>query len=271
MVTSAIALSVAGAVAMTGVAQVGSAAASSLPGDPLYQVKILGQNARMMFMFDPEARSDLQAEYARRRLADIESLVASGRNVPAEAIELLLSEKASLDGLSTVQRAMLGGLVRSMTRSDAGLAERLRRSAGDPNDVDALMREGMVEKDVVIPNRKPAEVQLPADDLAPAAIEVTGQSQRAKPVAAPEKPLATEAPSQGPQTTAPNTGSGPSMNPSDPSTGDERGSGTAADAPEGPAIDPPAGEPEQPEPALPPNLQPNLDPVPEPAGDAPAP
>ncbi|MEO8083531.1 MAG: DUF5667 domain-containing protein [Ardenticatenales bacterium] len=273
--SSAVALTLACSVAMTGIVQVGRAAASSLPGETLYQVKIIGQNARMLFSFDPDARSALRAKFAQSRMTDIETLVVSGRNVPAEAVEQLLEEQSAIDGLSAVQRAMLGGLVRDMTNKDADLAARLRDAAGDPSTIDALLQDDRMD-DGPIPQRKPAEVALPDEDRTPRNVEAPRASDD-RPAAEPAKqPTAhVVAPPAGlqliesapPPPAEANNGSGDDHRaaPAGSSTGGEDAGGPAG----GPA-------PTNPDPAdlpVPPQTQPNGDPpgMEPPAGGAPAP
>lgn len=273
--SSAVALTLACSVAMTGLVQVGRAAASSLPGETLYQVKIIGQNARMLFSFDPDARSALRAKFAQSRMSDIETLVVSGRNVPAEAVEQLLQEQSAIDGLSAVQRAMLGGLVRDMTNKDADLAARLRDAAGDPSTIDALLQDEVVD-DGPIPQRKPAEVALPDEDRTPRNVEAPRASDE-RPSASPSKqPTARiEAPPAGLQVieSAPpppveaNNGSGDDHRaaPAGASTGGEGSGGPAG-----------ASAPASPDPAdlpVPPQTQPNGDApgIEPPASVAPAP
>lgn len=275
-VSSAVALTLASTVAMTGVVQVGRAAASSLPGETLYQVKIIGQNARMMFSFDPDARSALRAKFARSRMADIQMLVAAGRNVPAEAVEQLLAAQSSIDGLSAVQRAMLGGLVRDMTNRDAGLADRLRNAAGNPSTVDALLRGDRADEQT-IPQRKPVDVALPAEDASPRKAEATRSSDGGASTA-PSKPSAAGvvAPPAGLQII-------PSAPPPAAEASNDRGgdhgaasggeSPTGGEAPGGPSVAPPADNPDPADlPPPPPQTQPNGDPGVDPsAGGEPAP
>lgn len=261
--SSAVALTVAATIGATGLVQVSRAAASSLPGDTLYQVKLIGQGARMLFTFDPAARSALQAELARRRVADIERLVASGRSVPAEAIERLLAEKASIDGLSAVQRAMLGGLVRTMARADAGLAERLRGAANDPSVVDALLRDTASEASTV-PQRKPAPVALPAEDLAPIVEAATAAPKGEDRAGAPPPSSTANTAPAGPGLTAggsdqgaPGPGQGNGSSGGDQTTSssgqDDRDAG-----PNGGGAQPAPDEPA--EPPAPPQMQPNAEP-----------
>ncbi|HEX9095407.1 MAG TPA: DUF5667 domain-containing protein [Candidatus Dormibacteraeota bacterium] len=58
-----------------------SAAASgnSLPGDPLYTVKLALESAQLAVAFDPATRARLHAQFAEVRLSEAQRLIAAGR------------------------------------------------------------------------------------------------------------------------------------------------------------------------------------------------
>ncbi len=58
-----------------------SAAASgnSLPGDPLYPVKLAVERAQLAVTFDPASRARLHAQFAEVRLSEAQRLIAAGR------------------------------------------------------------------------------------------------------------------------------------------------------------------------------------------------
>ena len=262
-VSSAVALAMTGMIGVTGLAQVSRAAASSLPGEALYQVKIIGQSARMMFQFDPAARSALQTEYAQRRLVEVEALVAAGRTVPDEAIEALLADETSMNALTDTQRGMLSNLIRSIARTDADLAARLRAVVGDPIDVDALHRGTDGMRDAIL-NRKPIEVQLPADEFTaePVPVQADEPSEAASspvvPVTgSPDEPVP---PVSAPIVRGATDGDDDGAQPSDENGESQAGVGTSADpGSSGGSQEPPEDAP----PPVPPHMQPNADPEPE--------
>jgi hypothetical protein len=59
-----------------------SAAASSLPGDPLYAVKRIGEDVRLALTFDDVARTQLLSDLTDRRLAELAEIA---KNRPASA------------------------------------------------------------------------------------------------------------------------------------------------------------------------------------------
>ena len=63
---------------------VGQAAAASLPGDPLYGLKLTAEQARLELTSDPEAKAEYAAELAGNRLGEIAQMVASGEEVDRE-------------------------------------------------------------------------------------------------------------------------------------------------------------------------------------------
>jgi hypothetical protein len=62
----------------------GQAAAASLPGEPLYGLKLAAEQARMELTTNPEAKAELAAELAENRLGEISQMVASGKEVDRE-------------------------------------------------------------------------------------------------------------------------------------------------------------------------------------------
>ena len=63
---------------------VGQAAAASLPGTPLYGLKLTAEQARMELTSNPEAKADLAAELAQKRLGEVAQMVADGKAVDGE-------------------------------------------------------------------------------------------------------------------------------------------------------------------------------------------
>ncbi len=63
---------------------VGQAAAASLPGSPLYGLKLTAEQARMELTSSPEAKAELAAELAQNRLSEVAQMVANGTEVDGE-------------------------------------------------------------------------------------------------------------------------------------------------------------------------------------------
>ena len=62
-----------------------AAAQGSLPDDPLYQVKLWGEDIRLWLAVDPQDKIDLLMTYTNRRAEEIQSMVQAG-NTPPEAV-----------------------------------------------------------------------------------------------------------------------------------------------------------------------------------------
>jgi hypothetical protein len=60
---------------------VGQAAAASLPGGPLYGLKLTAEQARLELTSDPEAKAELAVELAENRLDEIGRMMAAGKTV----------------------------------------------------------------------------------------------------------------------------------------------------------------------------------------------
>lgn len=56
--------------------------AGTLPGDNLYPVKRTWEDVRLLFVFDPDSREDLEIEFERERLHEVDELLAEGRHEP---------------------------------------------------------------------------------------------------------------------------------------------------------------------------------------------
>lgn len=114
------------------------AAASSVPGEPLYQIKRLGESAQLFMTFDPQQREDLRAQLAARRLGEMGLLRAEGLPVPERLLEswLLTSGGAGAAGgepyadLTSEQRRLLADVLRGMEANEPGLGRRIA-GAGD--------------------------------------------------------------------------------------------------------------------------------------------
>lgn len=62
----------------------GQATAASLPGEPLYGLKLAAEQARVQLTSDAEAKADLAADLAANRLGEIAQMVAEGTQVDGD-------------------------------------------------------------------------------------------------------------------------------------------------------------------------------------------
>jgi hypothetical protein len=65
---------------------VGQAAAASLPGEPLYELKLASEEVRLGLTQDPESRAKFRVILAEERLEEISALVEQGRAVDDSAV-----------------------------------------------------------------------------------------------------------------------------------------------------------------------------------------
>lgn len=189
LLSSAAALSLAAILAFAGVLRVESVAASSLPGEAFYGVKRLGENARLLFAFDPARRASLEAVFARRRMNELVQLDAAGRSVPADLVEDWLAAGAAdgaLADLTRDQRAALSRVLKAMA-ADAEARALLERSGVGAAVIDALVAPE--------PDAAP-----PAERLDPVGLH-RGPSLRPQPL--PDEPDRAEPPTRQPNPVAP--------------------------------------------------------------------
>ena len=77
-----------------------NAAQDSLPADPLYSIKLAGENLRLAFTPDNGDRISLLASYADRRLQEATILDAQGHPIPVELATLMYTYIAELTSLT---------------------------------------------------------------------------------------------------------------------------------------------------------------------------
>lgn len=81
------------------------AAADSLPGDPLYPVKLASQQARLALTFDPGVRIELASHFAEERRQEARIVAALGRQVEVHfqgVLEAFNGESWTVGGLTVV-------------------------------------------------------------------------------------------------------------------------------------------------------------------------
>lgn len=212
--SGAMAATMAMAMLTAGLMGVGRAAADSLPGDTFYQVKRLGESARMLFAWDPGRRADLEAGLRARREAEIDRLLREGRPLSAGMLQAWFDGRpdalAQIKDLSPAARARLA---ETLTALLAGGSE-LGALAGDPalaaglaDWLDALARETAAElQELVAPSAPsapligapmPVEAPLAPEDRAAATGKLTAPVEVQPPSSAPA-----EAPVRGAQAPA---------------------------------------------------------------------
>jgi len=191
-------------------AGLGTAAASSLPGESFYSVKELGRSAQMLFAFDPARRAELHLRFAEQRLREMEALAASGRPIPRHAVEQWLSGQASaledIRALPRQERELLAD--RLLTAVDRGRsAQSSLGTVLDDAALDRLLRSShaLVDRGTAEPpaaraaERSDAR-ELPAEKTGPRprAAEADGRAPMRAEVAAPAAESAPQSPPAGP-------------------------------------------------------------------------
>lgn len=210
----AMAATMAMAMLTAGLMGVGRAAADSLPGDTFYQVKRLGESARMLFAWDPGRRADLEAGLRARREAEIDRLLRAGRPLSAEMLQAWFDGRpdalAQIDGLSPAARARLAETLTVLLAggSDLGaLAGDPALAAGLADWLDALARETAAELQELVAPAAPSAplIAAPMPVDAPLAPEdrAAAAGKLAAPVEAqPPAPAPAQAPVRGAQVPA---------------------------------------------------------------------
>jgi hypothetical protein len=113
-----------------GVGRMSTAAADSLPGDPIYSIKRLGETARIFFAFDPDRRAELNDRFADARLREMLALSADRRDIPAAVLREWAESRdnayATIRRLPVAdQQRLIKGLIAAF-----GSAEDMERALG---------------------------------------------------------------------------------------------------------------------------------------------
>jgi hypothetical protein len=131
--TAIVSLILALALAFGGAGATAYAAQDSLPDQPLYAVKLLGENARLALNSDPQTEFDLLIGFVTERVREMTALAAQGEPVP-DQVHLRLHQHLQLAlqfaaGLG--DQEMMGALqqVRLMAENQMRLLEQVRYNA----------------------------------------------------------------------------------------------------------------------------------------------
>ena len=68
------------------------ASQESLPGQSLYPVKTLSEDAILALTADPQTRLDLELDYTDRRISEMDALVSAGLALPSQVVDRLQTE-----------------------------------------------------------------------------------------------------------------------------------------------------------------------------------
>ena len=290
LVTGALAAALMVSVGLAGLLQVGTAAASSLPGDNLYHVKRLGEQAQVLFAFDPDLKTTLRARFDERRLLELHALARDGRALPEDLLQGFLDQRAAtpedLARLSQDQRELLRSLLEMAgvdvaddldpSVREALLPQTQPKSAPEPqtergsNNSVSLdwvpssqprpLPEGEADEEPIL---EETPIRAPIAD-APPAVDETGDKQGASepdPVTEPEGPVSSEQGDPPPVVQREPDEDEPSEQPDEPAAQQPPASGQPAVGEPGPA-EPGAGA--EPPPVVVPDPE-----IGEPGGDPP--
>ena len=91
-----------------------NAAQDELPGDLLYQVKLVSEGVRLDLTTDPEKKMDLDLQFALRRLDEIEAMIEAGLVPPEMSYARLENQLMHAIGQATLldEEAVPGALLR---------------------------------------------------------------------------------------------------------------------------------------------------------------
>jgi hypothetical protein len=252
---------------------VGQTAAASLPGEPLYGLKLMAEAMRLELTSDPEAMSGLTIDLLEERLEEITTMLGQGQAVTehtasraGEQLALAVQATQQVEGaaatramqrlsatLQTGQQSMvhfLGSLpeseqgpVQRLLREMQRVRRELNRAQEAPSGEQNRQREGTPgtppnlpgapRQPGVGPGRGPQPMGTP---LGPRATEDPGSGPGPQPTGSPAGPQPTRDPRFGP-------GPEPTASPAGPKPTEDPGSGPGRQPTASPAGPRPTGDP----------------------------
>lgn len=210
---------------------VGQAAAASLPGEPLYGLKLAAEKARLELTSNPEARSELAVGLMGERLDEITALVEQGQTVDQPTVDrarehlaLALAAASQVTGeavprvverfltaLQERQQRMMGAMaalpqseqtpVRELLREMDRVRQQLHTGRGEPSGEQERLRQGapVEATDMPSPAGPHGPSRQPTDRSdGPNPTEDPGYGPGPQPTDEPAGPKPTEGPGQGP-------------------------------------------------------------------------
>lgn len=229
---------------------VGQAAASSLPGGPLYDLKLFAEEIRLNWTHNPAARVELAVHLWETRLDEIVTLLEQGRAVD-EATVARAKEQLSR-AVQAINQAEGQAALQAAQRLMTTLQERQQEMVQAARSLSGLEQEPLRE---LLREMDRLRRELHSGDGEPRGPQ--NRERQGTPTTSPSLLEPTEQPGPGPQ---------PSDRPVGPTATDRPAGPQATDRPAGPqATDRPAG----PRPTEDPGTGPELPPTDKPAGPKP--
>ena len=182
-----------GALCIATVAGATVAGADTLPNDPLYPVKLAGEDLRLTFALSAEDRASVQLSIAEHRLAEAEALATSGRDEDtlvvsstySQQIAEAAAELAELEALQPEVVALIAQLDDRYNEQRSRMQQLAARLSADPATVRASEILAVIAAPTLAPGLQ--GVQRIAETAAGVAEDLaTHRATPARPRASPE-------------------------------------------------------------------------------------
>lgn len=154
-----------------------TAASRSLPGDPLYRVKLLSEEAQVLVTWDRESRAELLLDQAEERVAEIQKVSGERGEVPAEALSALRSRVARASQLLAGRQGPLAERAQSLLAEQQALLVRLAAQV-PVGEQDQLVATVASIHNARLRLAGQQGVALPAQSIAGGFVQVEGVARR---------------------------------------------------------------------------------------------
>ena len=139
-----------------------SASGGALPGDDLYPVKRTWEDVRLLLVLNPESRAELEDEFERERLHEIDELLAEGRHETIRFAGVVTEQNGNLWIVSTVPVQITADSRLPETAVKIGTSVTVQGRTNAQGFVEAERVE-ILGSDVVLPRSAPTEIESQED------------------------------------------------------------------------------------------------------------
>jgi hypothetical protein len=142
------------------------ASGGALPGDNLYPVKRTWEDVRLLLVFNPESREELESEFEQERLHEVDELLAEGRHETITFAGVVTEQNGDLWVVSGVPVQITPESRLPGTPVTVGTSIMLQGRTNAQGFVEAEYIE-VLGSNILLPTGVPTEIESPEDNSGP--------------------------------------------------------------------------------------------------------
>jgi hypothetical protein len=140
-----------------------NASGGALPGDDLYPVKRTWEDVRLLLVLNPESRAELEYEFERERLQEIDKLLAEGRHEPIRFAGVVTEQNGNLWVVSGVPVQITAESHLPATTATVGASVMVQGRTNAFGYVEADFIEAL-GSNVILPTSVPTQIEIQSDN-----------------------------------------------------------------------------------------------------------